>query len=307
MAFLTVTGKVAIILVLILVGYFAVKKGMFSQKGLGEITDFLIRIVTPCLIVSSFLTAEAGTLDGKSLLLAVVLPALSIVLSILLSFLFFRKEVLARQKVLRFSVIFCNVGFMGVPLVRGIVGDAGVIYGSFFIAVFNVFCWTYGYAMMGGGKMKIKTLLLNPGIVGLAIGLPIYFLEIPLPELITSPVNMLAELNTPLAMLIVGGYIARVELKAFVSDLAVYKMAALRLLVAPALYIALVFLIRPNETLLMSSVIQAATPVAANCVLFAVQYGSDAELASKSVAVTTVLSILTVPLFTVLTQALLML
>ena len=304
-AFLSVILEVAVILILILVGYFTVKKGMFTKESLGSITSFLLYIVTPCLIVSSFLSAESGKLDGWTLLLAAVLPALSIVISIALSYLFFRREPRGRRRVLRFSMIFCNVGFMGIPLVEGIVGSEGVLYGSFFIAVFNIFCWTYGYVMMGGGKVRLKALLLNPGLIGLVIGLPLYLLDVPVPALFVEPVELISALNTPLAMIVVGGYIAQVKLRAFVSDLAVYKMAVLRLVVAPLLYLALVWLLRPDETLLMSTVIQAATPVAANCVLFAVQYGSDAELASKSVAVSTALSVVTIPLLTVLVQALL--
>ena len=304
-AFLSVILEVAVILILILVGYFTVKKGMFTKESLGSITSFLLYIVTPCLSVSSFLSAESGKLDGWTLLLAAVLPALSIVISIALSYLFFRKEPSGRRRVLRFSMIFCNVGFMGIPLVEGIVGSEGVLYGSFFIAVFNIFCWTYGYVMMGGGKVRLKALLLNPGLIGLAIGLPLYLLDVPVPALFVEPVELISALNTPLAMIVVGGYIAQVKLRAFVSDLAVYKMAVLRLVVAPLLYLALVWLLRPDETLLMSTVIQAATPVAANCVLFAVQYDSDAELASKSVAVSTALSVVTIPLLTVLVQALL--
>lgn len=304
-AFLSVILEVAVILILILVGYFTVKKGMFTKESLGSITSFLLYIVTPCLIVSSFLSAESGKLDGWTLLLAAVLPALSIVISIALSYLFFRKEPSGRRRVLRFSMIFCNVGFMGIPLVEGIVGSEGVLYGSFFIAVFNIFCWTYGYVMMGGGKVRLKALLLNPGVIGIVIGLPLYLLDVPVPALIERPIELISALNTPLAMIVVGGYIAQVKLRAFVSDLAVYKMAVLRLVVAPLLYLALVWLLRPDETLLMSTVIQAATPVAANCVLFAVQYDSDAELASKSVAVSTALSVVTIPLLTVLVQALL--
>lgn len=304
-AFLSVILEVAVILILILVGYFTVKKGMFTKESLGSITSFLLYIVTPCLIVSSFLSAESGKLDGWTLLLAAVLPALSIVISIALSYLFFRREPSGRRRVLRFSMIFCNVGFMGIPLVEGIVGSEGVLYGSFFIAVFNIFCWTYGYVMMGGGKVRLKALLLNPGLIGLVIGLPLYLLDVPVPALFVEPVELISALNTPLAMIVVGGYIAQVKLRAFVSDLAVYKMAVLRLVVAPLLYLALVWLLRPDETLLMSTVIQAATPVAANCVLFAVQYDSDAELASKSVAVSTALSVVTIPLLTVLVQALL--
>lgn len=304
-AFLSVILEVAVILILILVGYFTVKKGMFTKESLGSITSFLLYIVTPCLIVSSFLSAESGKLDGWTLLLAVVLPALSIVISIAVSYLFFRREPLGRRRVLRFSTVFCNVGFMGIPLVEGIVGSEGVLYGSFFIAVFNIFCWTYGYVMMGGGKVRLKALLLNPGVIGIVIGLPLYLLDVPVPALFVEPVELISALNTPLAMIVVGGYIAQVKLRAFVSDLAVYKMAVLRLVVAPLLYLALVWLLRPDETLLMSTVIQAATPVAANCVLFAVQYDSDAELASKSVAVSTALSVVTIPLLTVLVQALL--
>ena len=303
-AFLSVILEVAVILILIVIGYFTVKKGMFTKESLGSITSFLLYIVTPCLIVSSFLSAESGKLDGWTLLLAAVLPALSIVISIALSYLFFRREPLGRRRVLRFSTVFCNVGFMGIPLVEGIVGSEGVLYGSFFIAVFNIFCWTYGYVMMGGGKVRLKALLLNPGVIGIVIGLPLYLLDVPVPALFVEPVELISALNTPLAMIVVGGYIAQVKLRAFVSDLAVYKMAVLRLVVAPLLYLALVWLLRPDETLLMSTVIQAATPVAANCVLFAVQYGSDAELASKSVAVSTALSVVTIPLLTVLVQAL---
>lgn len=304
-AFLSVILEVAVILILIVIGYFTVKKGMFTKESLGSITSFLLYIVTPCLIVSSFLSAESGKLDGWTLLLAAVLPALSIVISIALSYLFFRKEPSGRRRVLRFSMIFCNVGFMGIPLVEGIVGSEGVLYGSFFIAVFNIFCWTYGYVMMGGGKVRLKALLLNPGVIGIVIGLPLYLLDVPVPALFVEPVELISALNTPLAMIVVGGYIAQVKLRAFVSDLAVYKMAVLRLVVAPLLYLVLVWLLRPDETLLMSTVIQAATPVAANCVLFAVQYDSDAELASKSVAVSTALSVVTIPLLTVLVQALL--
>lgn len=304
-AFLSVILEVAVILLLILVGYFTVKKGMFTKESLGSITSFLLYIITPCLIVSSFLSAESGKLDGWTLLLAVVLPALSIVISIAVSYLFFRREPLGRRRVLRFSTVFCNVGFMGIPLVEGIVGSEGVLYGSFFIAVFNIFCWTYGYVMMGGGKVRLKALLLNPGVIGIVIGLPLYLLDVPVPALVERPIELISALNTPLAMIVVGGYIAQVKLRAFVSDLAVYKMAVLRLVVAPLLYLALVWLLRPDETLLMSTVIQAATPVAANCVLFAVQYDSDAELASKSVAVSTALSVVTIPLLTVLVQALL--
>lgn len=301
-ALFTVVTKVLVMLLLIGVGYILTKKTMLTNQGAAEITGVLIKIVTPCLIINSFMTSR-DDLQWQEMLLSVGLSVAAIVLSIGASFFAFHKEPPERQKVLRFSVIFSNAGFMGIPLVQGIVGDKGVIYGSFFIAVFNVICWTYGYRMMnGGGKLRIQTLVFNPGVIGLIIGLPLYFFKIPLPQIVSEPISLLSGLNTPLAMIVIGSYIAKVNLRAFVSDKSVYAMAALRLLVAPALFLGLLLLVRPEPDLFVSCMIQAAAPVAANAVLFAVQYKGDSELASKTVAVSTVLSIITIPIFTILAQ-----
>ena len=129
-------------------------------------------------------------------------------------------------------------------------------------------------------------------------------MDLHLPAVIAEPVGFFADLNTPLAMLIIGSYVAKVDLQSFVSDFAVYKMAALRLLVAPALFVVCLLFIRPSQELFVTSVIQAACPVAANTVLFAVQYKRDSALASKTVAVSTVLSIISIPLMTILAQGL---
>lgn len=299
----TVVGKVAVIMILILVGYFVTKRGVLTERGASEVTTLLIKLVTPCVIVNSFL-GNTGTLGAYELLMAVALPALWMGIALGVSLLVFRKEPAERQKVLRFSILFSNTGFMGIPLVQGIVGDAGVIYASFGVVVFNILCWTYGYSMMSGGaKLNLKTILLNPGIVGLVFGLPIYFLKLELPGIVAEPVGYLADLNTPLAMLVVGSYIAKVDLHSFVSDLSVYKASFLRLLAAPALFLAALAFIRPTGDLFLSNMIQASAPVAANAVLFAVQFKRDSALASKLVAVSTVLSIVTIPVMTVAAQA----
>lgn len=298
----TVVGKVAVIMILILVGYFVTKRGILTERGASEVTTLLIKLVTPCVIVNSFL-GNTGALGAYELLMAVALPTLWMGIALGITLLVFRKEPAERQKVLRFSILFSNTGFMGIPLVQGIVGDAGVIYASFGVVVFNILCWTYGYSMMSGGaKLNLKTILLNPGIVGLVFGLPIYFLRLELPGIIAEPIGYLADLNTPLAMLVVGSYIAKVDLHSFVSDLSVYKASFLRLLTAPALFLAVLAFIRPSEELFLSNVIQASAPVAANAVLFAVQFKRDSALASKLVAVSTVLSIVTIPIMTVIAQ-----
>ena len=300
-AMATVVSKVGVMLVLIIVGCILTKIGMVTERGAGEITTLLLKIVTPCLIINSLINAGKD-LEPGNLLLSAAVSALSMGISILLSYAMFRKEPTPRKKVLRFSMIFSNAGFMGLPLIQGIVGNKGVVYGSFFVVVFNLICWTYGYGMMSGGKLNLKTALLNPGIIGLAVGLPIYFSGVSLPAVVTEPIGFLANLNTPLAMLIIGSYVARVSFRDFLTDRDLYKMAFLRLILCPALYFGVLLLIRPEPDLFISSVFQASAPVAANAVLFAVEYHQDSALASKTVAASTILSIITIPLFTILAQ-----
>ena len=144
--------------------------------------------------------------------------------------------------------------------------------------MFNLICWTYGYRMMSGqGKLSLKTALLNPGMIGLIFGLPIYFLKIPVPAVVAEPINFFSGPQHAAGDDCDRGYIARVDIRSFVSDVSVYKMAALRLLAAPAVFFLFLLLIRPEPDLFISSAIQASCPVAANTVLFAVQYHCDSN------------------------------
>lgn len=300
---IAVFSKVAIMIVMIAVGWVITKKGMLTESGAGEITKILLDIVTPCLIVASFITAEPGAVTGSTLIMAFVTASLAIGIAIGLSYLFFRKVPEERRTVLRFSIIFSNAGFMGLPLVQSILGEGGVIYGSFFVVAFNLFCWTYGYSMMNKGqKLKLRSVFLNPGTIGLAVGLPIYLLKLRLPEILSAPIQGFSDLNTPLAMLVVGSYIAKVKFRDFLTDGSVYVTAFARLILAPLVLIGVLCLIRPGHDLFLSTVIQAAAPSAANCVLFAVMFQQDAKLASKAVAATTLLSVVTIPVMTVLAE-----
>lgn len=301
-ALLTIVSKVLVMMILILVGYFLKKKGMLTDVGTEQITNLLIRIVTPCLIVTSFINSR-GLVNGTEMLMAAGIAVLGMAIGLGLSLISFGKETAARKTVLRFSVMFGNVGFMGVPLVQGIVGEKGVVYASFGVVAFNIITWTYGYRLMNShAKLNWRTVLLNPGVIGLAAGIPLYFANFMLPPVAVEPLTLLSNLNTPLAMIVIGGYVAKVEKRAFVSDISVYQVSMLRLLAAPAVLLAVLLLLRPSPDLLMAGVVQGAMPVAANTVLFAVQYKKDSELASKAVAVSTVLSVLTIALFAVLTQ-----
>ena len=305
----TILGKVFSIFLLILVGFVASKRGMLSAQGVGDITSLLMKIVVPCVIVHSFISAR-GQLTLTEMALAAALPILAALIGLSVARLSFRKEKSPpRKNVLQYAVAFSNTGYMGLPLAKAIVGDSGMIYASFGVVVFNIFTWTFGYRMMNReSKRSAFTALLNPGVLGLLMGLPIYFSGIQLPDFLLSPLNMMSNLNTPLAMVVIGTHISKLPLKALISDKAVYLMSGLRLLLCPALFLAVMLPLRAlfpfDSRILLTAVLQAATPTAANCVLFATQFRQDALLASKTVAVSTLLSIVTIPLFILLTQTL---
>ena len=162
---------------------------------------------------------------------------------------------------------------------------------------------THAYLYAGGAiesKKFIPLVIINAAS---RIGVPLFFLRCPLPELLAVPVDSFAALNTPLAMVVIGCNIARVPLRDFISDKKIFWLSALRLLLVPAVFFAVSILFQPEAVLLTTCVIQASAPVAANTVLFATQFGADDRLAARIVAVTTLLSIVTMPLFVLVAQA----
>ena len=170
----------------------------------------------------------------------------------------------ARERVLRFGVVFSNAGYMAIPLQKALLGEDGVFYGAAYVAVFNLVLWSYGVMAMSGDRkaLSARRLLLNPGVIGLAAGLLLFFTGIRLPAFLEAPVGHLAALNTPLPMLIVG----------------------------------LLYLCGMRGALLTACVIAASAPAAAATTMFATRYGQDARLSVNLVALSTLCSMLTMPL-----------
>lgn len=300
--FLEVFYKVLSIAIMIAVGYFISKKGMITKEGASELTGILLKIVTPCVIISAFEESK-GSVSINQMLLFVLSMLIFMAISIAVSHFAFNKEPEERRAVLKFASMFSNMGFMGVPLVNGIVGGRGVVYATFGIVVFNIVNWTYGYRLMNKDeKICLKTAFLNPGVIGLLIGLPIYFIKFNMPVFIMEPIGFFKGINTPMAMVILGSYIAKVDVKSFFTDLSVYKSTFLRLIVIPAIFFGALMLMRLEHDMFVSAMIQAATPTAATVVLFSVEFKKDSELASRCVAVSTALSVFTLSAWTLLAQ-----
>ena len=303
-SFSTVFQQIVILFIMIGVGYVCSKRGFLSPLTIKELSKFIIYVVTPCIVVESFHRPFDSSMMGN-IAIACAAAAGAHLLNIILSRVLIRDREQNRRVVYQFATIFSNCGFMGLPLQYAILGTDGVFYGAVFIAVFNVFTWTYGFTIMGskGQKLKLKEILLNPGVLGVTAGLIIFVNSIQIPHILLVPIKSFAALNTPLPMVVVGYYLAQITSLKVLKDRYLVITQAVKLLAAPLLALLLFYAAGIRGLLLISLVISASAPSAANTVMFSVLFNRDTKLAVTLVSVSVLLSLFTMPLVISLAMA----
>ncbi len=296
-AFFSVGQQVLILFILICVGFVCSKTKLLKSESIPSINNLLLYIVTPVVIIESFsreYNPDMLASLGRAALGAVAVHIINIAAVTLL----IREKDTAREAVLRFGTVFSNCGFMALPLQNALLGSEGVFYGAAFIAVFNIFTWTYGIYLMGGKEADFspKNFILNPGVIAVLIGLILFFSPFMLPEIILSPLQYLAALNTPIPMIIIGYYLSCFTSMKVIRDAKLWLGIFLRLVVLPLAAIMLLYAFGIKGLLLASIAISACSPVGANVLVFASKFNKDTEFAATFVSVSTLTSIITMPL-----------
>lgn len=293
-----VAKQVLVLFLLIGVGVVCGKAKLLTKEAVRSLTDVVLLFATPCVIIRSF-TRDASPQLLQNLGFA-ALAALGVhLLGIALVHLLIRDKEKSRRCVLQYGAVFSNAGYMALPLQQAILGDEGVFYGAVYVAIFNLVMWTYGVANMGQGAKSLspRKILINPGVIGVAAGLAVLLIfGKDLPDMIYAPINHLANLNTPLPMLIIGFYLAGAPLLKALKDKSGYLTIALRLVIIPLLSLGGLWLCGLRGTVLVSAVIGASAPVATATTMLATRYERDTDLSVNLVVVSTLLSILTMPL-----------
>ena len=301
-----IIGKQILIMFIILVlGVICNLRGLITKDGTKSLSIVELNIVNPVLIFMSYQTDYEPALM-KGLLWAFALSAISFAAAIPFSMIFVPKK--SRYSVIqRFSVVYSNCGFMGIPLINNIYGSNGVLYLTAYITLFNLLVWTHGYMMMKG-KRDFSTLikaLLSPSVIATVLGFIFYITNLRLPEIPYKAMDYISAMNTPLAMLIAGATVAQTNiLKAF-KGIEIYRVCAGKLIIVPALTFALVWLTPAPDIVKMVVTIAAACPVATTGTMFAITMERHPQKCSEFFAVTTVLSGLTLPLVTMVCDKLL--
>jgi len=303
--FLVVFGQVATLFLMMAVGFILGKKKMITAAGTAEMSSLLLYVVAPGIIIDSFQTDyDPGLL--KTLVLGGAVELVFFFLYAMIVKLFFRKDEPDLRIPFRFGAMYGNTGFMGLPLIQAIMGDEALIFAVVSLMVFNVVVWSHGYMMMNGSAkgMSLKKILLTPGLLAVVIGLPLFLTRTTLPGPLHSAVSFIGSMNTPLAMVVIGAQMARADLGSIVKDVKLYQASAIKLVLIP-LFTAVVLLpLRHDALLYTATVILSAAPTAGITSMFAEKFGRSPERTAELVSLSTLLSILTLPVIAVMAESL---
>ena len=293
---LTVGQQVLILFILSGVGFALGKAKMVGEAFSRGCSQLIMYVVSPCMMVVAF--QRSFEKEGfHNFCMAFLLAVLIHLLGIAMAQLFFRQKT-EKAVALRFSVVHSNCGFMGYPLMTALFGTIGVFYGSAYVVVFTFLSWTYGiYAMTGDrSQLKLRPLLLNPGVISTILAMALFLLQITLPETLMIPITYLADLNTPLPMVVVGYQLSHADFRAALQGIGSWVSLLLRLVALPLLSLGICLALGLDSRLTVITVIAASAPPAALMSMFSAKFGLDTALASSLVSVQTAFSALTMPL-----------
>ena len=292
-----------IMFALMLLGLLLSRRGMITEQGSRDLSNVLLYAVIPCVILRSYMSefsTEKLRAMGLSALIAVIAFAASIAVAYLTCG--------TRHRIENFAVAFGNAGFIGIPLVTAVFGPEAAFYVVSFSTFANLLQWTYGIVIISGKKetMNLRMVFVNPVFISMVIGIALFVLQPTLPTVVTGTIGYIADGNTVLAMIILGYYLSKVQLRGLFADVRLYLFSALRLLDVPAVTI-LVFLPFPfaRGEITLITLIAAATPIASSTAIFAQKFDQDYRRAVSYVCLSTILSVATLPLVMLFAERLL--
>lgn len=278
------------------VGYTCHRTHMVSDRGVEDLSNVVMYVASPAVMVTSFLqpfSVEQLREAGVCVVLTTAVFAIAVAMA--------RLVYGNGEKVSQFAVIFSNTGFVGIPLVQSVLGEEYVFYVTVCIATTTFFVWTYGVHLITGSleQVSLTKVVTNPAVITLFVGFALYVLQVDLPDALSDACAALGALNTGAAMLVLGCYLAQTRLSLIVRDLRIYKASLLRLIASPLATILLLCLLPAGlvpRDIKMVILITFATPVAGMCAMLSQKYGANYEYGTGLISVSTLLSMVSMPL-----------
>ena len=296
--FLKMVDVQTVLFIYMAVGFYCRKKGIFNDVARDKLTDFVVFITLPCMIFESFnmeFSLDALKQGAVALIIAVGMACVALLLGKVL----YNRFPYEEKSILQYGTLVSNSGFAGLPVVSGAYGDEGLFLGSLFIIPTRILMWSAGISLFtkADAKQAVKKVMLNPGIIAVEVGLIRMILQIPLPHFVDSAVDNLGACTSPLAMALVGAILADVPLKT-VFDPKSFYLVAVRQFLLPGICLVALRLLGMDPLTIGVSVVITGMPIGSTTAILAQKYGADAQCASKCVFISTLTSLVTVPILT---------
>lgn len=298
--------QMIIMFLLMSVGFVGSKIGMITEETSKRLSAIVVNIANPAMILVSGISDER--MEGRELLsLTVVILAIYAVL-LLLAYLL---PVLLRvdpkgRGVYQAMTVFSNIGFMGYPIIAALYGSSAILYGALYSIPFNILIYTFGVSALrkkedGAEKKKLSLKeVLNIGVIMSIISLILYLWQIRVPGFLTDTLNYLGNLTAPLSMMVIGASMTSISLRELFTDVRLLLFSLIKLLLIPVFGMLLIRQVVTNEVICGVFMIMLATPAGSMTAMLAQEYDGDYETASRGVTLTTLLSVITMPVVSLL-------
>ena len=303
MTFFTVFFQMLALLIMIGAGYFVTKKGMLDAHTNNQMSDLIVNIFNPMLVLASAANS-VGQISLAAMKLAGIIAVgmflAFIIAGMVLSPLFEKDREL--RKIFQLMFVFSNVGFIGIPVISSIFGAEYVVYVSEFMLVYTLVFYTYGIALMDGkfSKDSLRAMV-NPGTMAWLLAMAVILLEIQLPEFLNTAVTYLGNVTSPMALVAVGFALADSDIKKVFCQPRLYLFSVVKLLVLPLLLLPLLRFAVGTSDLLSVCMVMFGMPVGNMPLILGNQRGLDVTACSAAIILSTVLCVLTVPVLLLFT------
>jgi predicted permease len=275
------------------IGFAVYRKKLINEEGTKQLSNLLVWVINPLIMLTRY-QMDFSMIKLKELGISFVISLVAMLLGFLIGEIVFKKN----ERINKFAIGFANAGFIGIPLVTSIMGIDKVFFLSAYLVCFNILSYTYGIYMVSGNKklITVRSLALNPGIIAVIFGLLVFISPIKLPSIIYNAFNLVGQTNTPIAMILLGTYIAKSKIITLFSDKYAYFVCFVKLILIP-LVIIMLFKFLPAELaeIKMVVLIAMSTPVGLTVPMFSQMYGGNYEYGAKLVGLSTLLSLATIP------------
>ena len=290
----TIIGQVSIMYVLMAIGFIVYRKKLINEEGSKQISNLLVWVINPLIMLTRY-QMEFSLIKLEQLGISFVVSLGAMLIGFLVGKILFKKE----QRIDKFAIGFANAGFIGIPLVTNIMGIDKVFFLSAYLVCFNILSYTYGIYMVSNNKklITVKSVILNPGIIAVVLGLLVFISPIKLPEILYDAFNLVGQTNTPIAMILLGTYIAKSKFTNLFNDKYAYLVCFIKLIIIPMIII-IIFKFLPFNLaeIKMVVLIAMSTPVGLTVPMFSQMYGGDYKYGAKLVGLSTLLSLITIPM-----------